>query len=377
MKISFIKTRKNSSGTQYRTVWQLWHLDIPLLLALLGLLIFGFFILYSASNQQFSMLSQEMLHIGLAAVIMFVLAQLPPYFYQKWSPWLYAIGMVLLIAVLLVGQTQKGAQRWINFGVFLFQPSEMMKIVIPMMLAWYFSNRELPPKLRDLFLAALIILIPVALAAKEPDLGTAITLLIGGACVLLLSGIRWRVILVILLVILIAAPIGWHFMQDYQQQRILTFISPERDPLGAGYHIIQSKIAIGSGGILGKGWLHGTQARLHFLPEHATDFIFSVCGEEFGFIGCFVLLFLYLCITIRCIYIAYEAQDTYTRLLAGSLGLMFFLSVFINVGMVTGLLPVVGLPLPLISYGGSSMVTTMASFGIIMSIHCHRKLIGN
>ncbi len=243
-----------------------------------------------------------------------------------------------------------------------------------MMLAWYYANRPLPPTIKDLFLSGIIILVPAALTLKQPDLGTAIILVAGGLSILLFAGIRWRIIFIVACLILIAMPLIWHFMHAYQQDRILTFFNPERDPLGTGYHIIQSKIAIGSGGIFGKGWLQGTQSHLHFLPEHATDFIFAVCGEEFGLIGCLFLLLIYICITVRCLYISAKAQDTYTRLLAGGLSLTFFISVFVNIGMVCGILPVVGLPLPLVSYGGSSMLILMAGFGILMSIHGHKKL---
>ncbi len=366
--------QRQESGTQYRTFLQVIHLDIPLLIGIITLVTFGFFILYSASNQQMSMVIQEIMHIGLAAIVMFVLAQIPPRAYQRWSPFIFSLGVFLLLVVLIVGRIDKGAQRWINLGFLRFQPSELMKIAIPMMLAWYFSQRPLPPKLKQIGFASLLIIIPALLAAKEPDLGTAIVLILSGFCVFLFAGIGWKLITTLFAFILASAPIIWHFLHSYQRDRILTFFNPERDPLGKGYHIIQSKIAIGSGGIFGKGWLMGTQSHLHFLPEHATDFIFAVSGEEFGFFGSIFLILIYIFITACCMRIAYQAQDTYTRLLAGSLGLMFFISVFVNIGMVTGILPVVGLPLPLISYGGSSMITLMASFGILMSIQTHRKL---
>ncbi len=366
--------QRQQSGTQYRTLWQVLHLDFPLLLGIIALICFGFFILYSASNQQMSMVIQEIIHIGLAAILMFLFAQIPPRAYQRWAPIIFSAGLFLLLFVLIVGRIEKGAQRWINLGLFHFQPSEMMKIAIPMMLAWYFSRRALPPKLKQISFASLLIIIPALLAAKEPDLGTAIILVLSGFCVFLFAGIGWKLVFTLFAFIAASAPVLWHFLHGYQRLRILTFFNPERDPLGTGYHIIQSKIAIGSGGIFGKGWLMGTQSHLHFLPEHATDFIFAVCGEEFGFIGSIFLLLLYLFITACCIRIAYQAQDTFSRLLASSLALMFFISVFVNIGMVSGILPVVGLPLPLISYGGSSMITLMASFGILMSIQTHRKL---
>ena len=370
----FRKLHRNLEKTEHRTIWQFLHLDIPLLCGVLALIIFGFFILYSASNQQFSIIIQALLHIGLATLIMFILAQLPPAFYQRISPWVFSIGILLLVVVLIIGHIGKGAQRWLNLGFFRFQPSELMKLAIPMMLAWYYANRHLPPKTKDLLISALIIFIPAILAIKEPDLGTAVIFITAGACVLLFAGINWRLIVAFILLLLIFTPILWHFLHAYQQQRILTYFNPARDPLGKGYHIIQSKIAIGSGGIFGKGWLQGTQSHLSFLPEHATDFIFAVAGEEFGLLGSIALLIIYLYITIRSLYIAVKAQDTYTRLLASGFSLSFFLSVFINIGMVCGILPVVGLPLPLISYGGTSMITIMASFGILMSIHHHRKL---
>lgn len=366
--------QRQESGTQYRTLLQVLHLDFPLLIGIIALVTFGFFILYSASNQQMNIVIQEIMHIGLAAMIMFVLAQIPPRTYQHWSPFVFSLGVFLLLIVLIVGRIDKGAQRWINLGIFRFQPSELMKIAIPMMLAWYFSQRPLPPKLKQIGFASLLIIIPALLTAKEPDLGTAIILILSGLCVFLFAGIGWKLVVPLFTFILASVPIIWHFLHDYQRERILTFFNPERDPLGAGYHIIQSKIAIGSGGIFGKGWLMGTQSHLQFLPEHATDFIFAVSGEEFGLFGSIFLILLYLFMTACCMRIAYQAQDTYTRLLAASLGLMFFIAVFVNIGMVTGILPVVGLPLPLISYGGSSMITLMASFGILMSIQTHRKL---
>ncbi|OGT10898.1 MAG: rod shape-determining protein RodA [Gammaproteobacteria bacterium GWE2_42_36] len=341
------------------------------------LVVFGFFILYSASNQNLSMVIQAILHIGLAALIMFVFAQIPPYFYERWSTWVFGLGSFLLLIVLAIGKIKKGAQRWLNLGGIHLQPSEVMKIAIPMMLAGYLAHKDLPPRLKDMLMCALIILVPALLTMKQPDLGTGILLVLTGFSVLFLAGMRWRYLLGILLGVGALMPILGHVLHGYQKQRILTFLNPERDPLGAGYHIIQSKIAIGSGGFLGKGWLHGTQSHLSFLPEHATDFIFAVCGEEFGFIGGLFLLLIYLYITACCFRIAYQAQDTYTRLLAGGLSFMFFMSVFVNMGMVVGILPVVGVPLPLISYGGSSMITLMATFGILMSIQCHRKLIGN
>lgn len=363
-----------SSGTQHRTVWQLLHLDLPLLLGLLALSAFSLVILYSASHPHLHFSINRLIHIALAFITMFVFAQISPYLYQRWSPWLYTIGLMLLFIVLIMGHVSKGAQRWLNFGLFHIQPSEIMKLAVPMFLAWYYAHRSLPPSSKDLIITGSIIAIPTLLTAMQPDLGTALILTMGGLCILLFAGISWRLISSLMITGLISLPILWHVLHDYQKERILTFLNPERDPLGTGYHIIQSKIAIGSGGLLGKGWLQGSQVNLHFLPENKTDFIFAVCGEDFGLIGCLLLLGIYLFITGRCLYIASRAQDTYSRLLAGSLTLLFFLGMFINIGMVSGILPVVGLPLPLMSYGGSSMIATMACFGILMSIHHHRTL---
>jgi len=321
------------------------------------------------------MMTRQLSRLGLAFLTMLVFAQIPPHKYKAWTPGLFGVGVLLLLAVLLIGKIGNGAQRWLDLGVFRFQPSEMMKLAVPMMVAWFLSFKTLPPNAKVLALASVLILIPAFLTAKQPDLGTGLLIAISGGSVLLFAGIGWRIISGLFASAAVGAPILWHFMHQYQKQRVLTFLNPERDPLGHGYHIIQSKIAIGSGGIFGKGWLNGTQSHLHFLPEHATDFIFSVCGEEFGLFGCTLLILLYLAIVARILYIASQAQDSYTRLLASSLALTFFLSVFVNVGMVTGILPVVGLPLPLISYGGTSMVTLMASFGILMSIQTHRRLL--
>lgn len=364
----FIRTRQGP-------IWDKLHLDYMLLICVLALTVFGLFLLFSASNEATGVMSKQIIRLSLALVIMFVLAQIPPHKYYHAAPWLFIIGIGLLITVLIIGHIGKGAQRWLTIGLFRFQPSELMKIILPIMLAWLFSNKPLPPSKSLIGMALIIIIIPTLLTAKQPDLGTAIVIALAGLSVLFLSGIRWRYIISTMIICLLAAPILWHILHGYQQQRILTFLNPERDPLGTGYHIIQSKIAIGSGGIFGKGWLQGTQSHLQFLPEHATDFIFGVCGEELGLIGCIALILLYLVIVIRGLTISTNAQDTFTRLLAGSLTISFFLSFFINIGMVTGILPVVGLPLPMISYGGTAVLINLATFGILMSIHTHRKLL--
>lgn len=363
------------SGSQYRNIWQCLHLDFPLLCFLLLLTFLGFIILYSVSNQNMALVSRQAVHIGLAYLVMFALAQIPPTTYYRLGVSLYIIGIVLLFYVLIAGHVGLGAKRWINLGVFNFQPAELLKLAIPMMLAKWFAEVHLPPNNKTLSISCLIIAFPALLTLKQPDLGTAILLAIAGLSTLFLAGIRLRIILISLICFIVAAPLLWHFMHDYQQQRILTFLSPERDPLGAGYHIIQSKIAIGSGGLTGLGFLHASQANLNFLPEHTTDFIFAAFMQEFGLIGAMLLIGIYLLIIWRCFKITLEAQETFSRLLAGSLTLTFFFSFFINMCMVCGLLPVVGLPLPLVSYGGTAMVTMLANFGILMSIHQHRKLI--
>ncbi len=374
---SSIKRSLNTpqNNVQFRSFWQYIHLDIPLLFAIFLLISMGLLILYSASGQDFTIVERQVLRIGLSLIIMFVFAQISPIIYQRWALGVYIVALVLLVAVLAFGHIGKGAERWLNLGFIRFQPSEMMKLAIPMCLAWYFHKVHLPLNMQNICVAAIIILIPVLLIAKQPDLATAILLIAAGGSVLLLAGLNWRLISLLIGLLALSAPLVWYFMHDYQKQRVLTFLNPERDPLSTGYHIIQSKIAIGSGGLFGKGWLNGTQSHLNFLPEHATDFIFAVCGEEFGFVGSVILIALFMGIIIRGIYITINAQDTFSRLLAGSLTLTFFFSFFINMGMVTGILPVAGLPLPLVSYGGSSMMTLMAGFGILMSIQTHRKLL--
>ncbi|RMG38554.1 MAG: rod shape-determining protein RodA [Gammaproteobacteria bacterium] len=352
-----------------------YHLDLPLLVGLLLLSVYGLVVLYSASGEDIAQVERQALRFLLAFGIMIGVAQIRPDQLMRWSPWLYLVGTVLLVLVLVIGDIGKGAQRWLDLGVIRFQPSEMVKLAVPMMLAWYFHDKPLPPNWRHLGVAVALMVLPVLLIAKQPDLGTSLLVASAGIFVLFLAGISWRLIGGLIAAAAAAAPIAWHFMREYQKQRVLTFLDPEKDPLGAGYHIIQSKIAIGSGGLWGKGWLNGTQSQLDFLPERHTDFIFAVLAEELGLVGVSVLLALYLFVILRGLYIATRAQDTYGRLLAGSLTLVFFVYLLVNVGMVSGLLPVVGVPLPLISYGGTSLVTLMAGFGMLMSIHTHRKLL--
>ena len=352
-----------------------FHIDLPLLAGLLLLSGFGLVVLYSASGENLAQVERQALRIVLALGIMLAIAQLNPTTLRRWSPWLYVVGLAMLVAVLAFGHTGKGAQRWLDLGIVRFQPSEMVKLAVPLMIAWYLAENRLPPSWQRLGMAAVMIVVPVLLIAKQPDLGTSLLVASAGVFVLFLAGISWRLIGALIVAVAAAAPVAWYLMREYQRQRVLTFLDPEKDPLGAGYHIIQSKIAIGSGGLYGKGWLNGTQSQLDFLPERHTDFIFAVLSEEFGLIGVLMLLALYLFIIARGLYIATRAQDSFTRLLAGSLTLVFFVYLFVNTGMVTGLLPVVGVPLPLVSYGGTSLVTLMAGFGMLMSIHTHRRLL--
>ena len=351
------------------------HIDIPLLIGLLLVCLSSFMVLYSAGGQEMAILTRQATRIAFAFVLMVALAHVNPSQFYRYSILLYAVGGALLIAVLIFGHVGKGAQRWLDLGFFRFQPSEMIKISMPMMIARYLSDYALPPKPKQFAIAAVLIIIPTLLIARQPDLGTSLLVASSGAAVLFFAGLSWRFMLVTIGVLVSLTPVLWHFMHDYQKGRVITFLNPEADPMGKGYHIIQSKIAIGSGGLDGKGWLGSTQAKLDFLPESSTDFIFAVLAEEFGLLGCVGLLVLYVLIITRCLYIAVQAQDSYSRLLAGSLTFSFFVNLFVNVGMVIGVLPVVGVPLPLVSYGGTSMVTLLASFGILMSIQTHKKLL--
>lgn len=366
--------KQRASKPVYRFRTQALPVDVPLLGLLCSLIILGLFILYSASNANMSMLFRQSLRLTLATSVMMILAFIPPHKYKIWTPWLYGTGLSLLIAVMLMGKIGKGAQRWLELGVFRFQPSEIMKLAVPMMAAWFFDRQTDPSSYRSIMLASLIIFIPAILIAKQPDLGTAIMVAAAGLSVVFLAGIRFKIILILVVLLGSSIPVVWHFMHDYQKQRVYTLLDPEQDPLGSGYHIIQSKIAIGSGGIIGKGWQQGSQSHLNFLPEHATDFIFAVNGEELGFAGGFAVIALIVMISLRSLHIASNAQTTYTRLLAASLAMSFFLSGFVNIGMVMGIIPVVGIPLPLVSYGGTAMVTFLAGFGVIMSICSHRIL---
>lgn len=364
----------NNTHPIYKLNPKILKLDVTLFLLLALALIIGLGILYSASNQNMHMLLRQCTRIGLAFTIMLFFALIPPHKYKLWAPWIYGFGLILLIAVTIIGKTGKGAQRWLDLFFIRIQPSEIMKLAVPMICAWYFDKKSLPLNYKSLAIGALLIFVPGLIIAKQPDLGTALMVIASGLCVVFIAGVSFKFLGFLFGSVVVLTPVFWHLLHDYQKNRILTFLNPENDPLGTGYHIIQSKIAIGSGGAFGKGWQAGSQSHLNFLPEHATDFIFAVSGEEFGFIGGIILITLMCCIALRGLVIAKNAQSGFSRLLAGSLTTTFFISAFVNIGMVMGILPVVGVPLPLISYGGSAMVTFLASFGIIMSISCHKIL---
>ncbi|MDP7591506.1 MAG: rod shape-determining protein RodA [Litorilituus sp.] len=358
-----------------RSIWQKLHIDLPLLLGILSLMSLGLFIVYSAGGQNIDIVIRQAVRLGIALVVMLFIAQIPPLVYRKWAVAVFIIGLLMLVAVLLFGHVGKGAQRWLDLGFMKFQPSEIMKLVVPIMIAWFISQDNLPVKISTVVWAFILVLMPTLLIAKQPDLGTSLLIASSGIFVIFLAGASWKLIMVCAAMASAFAPILWIFlMKDYQKQRVMTFLNPEQDPLGSGYHIIQSKIAIGSGGFQGKGYLQGTQSQLEFLPERHTDFIFSVFSEEFGLIGVGVLLSVYLFIVMRGLWIAINAQHAFTKLLGGSITLTFFVYVFVNIGMVSGLLPVVGVPLPLVSYGGTSMVTLLAGFGMLMAVGTHRRL---
>ena len=350
------------------------HIDGPLLVVLLLICGFGLFVLYSAVGESNRLLINQAIRLGVAFIAMLIVAQLPPDFLRRWTPWGYLAGLVLLVLVLTSGDVGQGARRWLDIGV-RFQPSEAMKLGVPMMAAWFLHDRQMPPRLGQIAIIAVMIVVPTVLIARQPDLGTSLLIAASGIIVIVLAGMSFRLMIGLGLAAVPGAYVLWQVMQDYQRQRVLTLLNPDSDPLGAGYNIIQSKIAIGSGGLFGKGWTNGSQAQLEFLPERDTDFIFAVLGEEFGLLGVLTLLTLYMFVIGRGLYIAVQAHDTYSRLLAGSISLTFMVYVFVNTAMVTGLVPVVGVPLPLVSFGGTSMVTLMAGFGILMSIHSHRKLL--
>jgi len=351
------------------------HIDVWLLGLLAAVGCLGLVVLYSSSGGDSREVFAQFQRLTLGFIVMCVLAQVPPDYYRAGAPWFYGAACILLGLVLLLGDHAKGAQRWLDLGVIRFQPSEMMKLAMPMMVAAWLHGRPLPPNWRDVIVTLVLIGVPAVMVMLQPDLGTALLIIAAGGFALYLGGLPWRWIAGAAVTLTAAAPLLWYRLHDYQRNRVLTFLNPESDPLGTGYHITQSKIAIGSGGAFGKGLFNGTQAKLDFLPESHTDFIFAVLAEELGMIGVIALLSLYIAIVGRGLFIAMRGHDSFQRLLAGALSLTFFIYVFINMGMVMGLMPVVGVPLPLFSYGGTSAVTLLASFGILMSIHTHRKLL--
>lgn len=365
------------TGAKFARKFDFWgklHLDPPLLFALLVVSAIGLITLYSASGRNLALTLKQMSSFGIGLTVMFVLAQIPPRFYQMMSPWFYAGGVVLLVAVAAFGDVRMGAQRWLSVpGIGSVQPSEFLKLGMPMMLAWFLSGRVLPPNLKTIVISFLMIGVPFLLIAEQPDLGTSILVAASGIFVLFFAGLPWWLIGGTVAAFVAFAPIAWHLLHEYQRTRIRTLFDPESDPLGAGWNIIQSKTAIGSGGLFGKGWLQGTQSHLDFLPEGHTDFVIAAYSEELGLVGVTLLFGLYLFILGRAFFIAATATDTYSRLLAGAITMSFFVYVFVNVGMVGGILPVVGVPLPFISYGGTAIVTLFCGFGLLMSIKTHRK----
>jgi rod shape determining protein RodA len=350
------------------------RLDPGMLAMVLIIIATGLVVLYSAAGQDIAYVERQAFRIAVGLVGMFMISFVPPHVLRIWTPWLYGLGVLLLAATWVFG-VGRGTMRWLDLGFVRFQPSELMKLAVPMMVAAYLHARVLPPGWKDSLVAGLIILLPTLIIMRQPDLGTALLVAVSGGFTLFLAGIRWRIIATVMVVSASLAPVLWHFMEEYQRNRVRTFLEPESDPLGQGWNIIQSKIAVGSGGVTGKGWLNGTQAQLEFIPERHTDFILAVFSEEFGLLGVCLLLALYLILIWRGLYIARLARDTYSRLLAGSLTMTLFVYVLVNGAMVSGLLPVVGVPLPLISYGGTSAVSLLASIGVLMSIYSHRKFI--
>jgi rod shape determining protein RodA len=360
---------KPSEGLQQRL-----HIDFPLLLAFLAILMISLTAIYSASNSNIDAVVNQAIKILISISAMAVVAQFSPLSYGRVGPWLFLLCLVLLILVLVIGETRNGATRWLNIGI-SFQPSELMKIAMPLMIARYIANGALPPTVFSVGVSITIVLVPSVLIMLEPDLGTSILIAFSGLVVIFLSGLKKRYLAVALGLLLASLPLMWSNMHSFQKNRVLAFLNPGSDPTGSGYHLIQSKIAIGSGGLFGKGWLNSTQGQLDFLPERTTDFIFAILAEEFGFLGISLLIGIYLFIIGRGIMIAINAQDLFSRLLASSISLTFFVYVFVNIAMTTGLLPVVGIPLPLISSGGTSMVTLMIGLGMLMSVQTHKRLV--
>ena len=360
--------------------WRLWHyltryIDSFLLFSILLIMTVGLITLYSATGGNFTRITNQAVNMAVALFVMWLVANIPLQHMMRFAVPIYVLGLILLIGVALFGEINNGARRWLDIGITRIQPSELMKIAVPLIMAWYFDKHEATLRLRDYIIATILLLIPAALILRQPDLGTTLLIISSGFYVLFLAGLSWRIITGLIITGIASLPLIWSIMHDYQKQRVMTLFDPTQDALGAGYHIIQSTIAIGSGGIIGKGWQNGTQTHLDFLPEKSTDFIFAVFSEEFGLVGNSVLILLYLLVIGRGIIITANASTQFTRLIAGSITLTFFTYIFVNIGMVVGILPVVGVPLPLISYGGTSMVTMLLGFGILMSVQMHPKLI--
>ena len=353
---------------------QPFRLDPLLCGLLLVLMLLGLTVLYSATDADFGLVWRQAVRLAMGLGLMVLASQIPPAWYRRWAPWLFTLGLGLLVAVLLFG-VGRGATRWLDLGFMRFQPAEIMKIAVPLMLAAWLHKKPLPPRLGDFTVCVLFIAVPTVLVASQPDLGTSLLIASGGGMILFLSGVRWRWMLAAAAAVIATLPLLWTVMHDYQRNRVLTFVDPESDPLGQGWNIIQSKIAVGTGGLTGRGWLDGTQSRLEFLPEPHTDFILSLYAEEFGFIGVAVLMLLYAAILLRAVFLASRARDAFGRMLGASLVFVFFVYLLVNASMITGVMPVVGVPLPLISYGGTSAATLLAGFGIIMSFYSRRKML--
>ncbi len=374
-KQDFIRRMPTASHDLRRrdSIWQRLHIDVPLLLLLMITTCYGLLVLYSASGGG-SYVERQSIFFVIAFGAMFTVAQVPLPVLERWSPWFYTCGVIMLALVYVFGVGAKGAQRWLSLGGFRFQPSEILKLAVPILLSAYLAKRVVPPRFKHVIGALVLLAIPTLLILKQPDLGTSILIATSGLIVLFFAGLRWRLMASAFAILIASAWPMWHFvLKEYQKQRIMTLLNPEADKLGAGWNIIQSKTAIGSGGIYGKGFLNGTQSQLDFLPESHTDFIIAVLAEEFGLIGVMILLCLYTLLLVRGFSIAYYAQHTFGKLLAGSITVTFFVYVFVNVGMVTGLLPVVGVPLPLVSHGGTSLVTLMTGFGMLMAISTEKR----
>lgn len=354
------------------------RIDGPLMVALVLTLALGLTVVYSASGgASFDRVIGQGRNIAIAAAALWVVANVPPQALMRLAVPVYAAGLALLVGVALFGEVRNGARRWLNLGFTTIQPSEIMKIGVPLVLAWYFHRHQESIKLRDYAVAAILLALPVGLVVRQPDLGTSLLIFASGFFVIFLAGLSWKVLGGLAVTGLVSLPFLWGMLHDYQRRRVLTLLDPNEDPLGAGYHIIQATIAIGSGGVLGKGWLNGTQAQLDFVPERSTDFILAVFGEEFGLAGNLVLIALYIIIVGRGLMIAANASTTFARLTAGAVTLTFFIYAFVNMGMVSGILPVVGVPLPLVSYGGTALLSMLAGFGILMSISTHKQLVSS